>query len=159
MRSPTDKERKEDIIERMIILKRETELILDQPDLRAKINRINKGIRAFTHLCSICRHDRVHGCPPDCIFGIDKSCRDYFWHPDPKSTEKKDYQQALDFLEFAIPELRSLPDFCFSFSYSKTLREYFRELDDVFRSEQEKPPKERKPRQKQSFHNDKFELL
>lgn len=134
----TKKTRKEDLIERLLILKKETELIIEDPYLRVKINRINKGVRAYTFRCSICRFDRTKGCPKDCVFGVNKSCKDYFWHPDNNSTEKEQYQRAFDFLDILIAESQSLPEFCFSKEYTETLRSYIKNLDDIFKSEQNK---------------------
>ncbi len=154
----TTQQRKNDLIESLLLLKKETELIISEPKLISKINRINAGIRAYTYRCSICRHDRIKGCPSDCIFGINKSCKNYFWHPDLDTAKKKDFEIALEFLNLAIPELQSLPEFCFSESYVKSLRKVFKNLDDIFKEGFKKPPKERKPRLKQSIYNDKISI-
>lgn len=133
MKLTTEQQRKDELIRRILQVKDETELIIANPQLIEKENRINGDIKAYTNECPICNLKSLTGCE-GCVFGVKKSCLKTFWHPK-KDAEKKDFQRALAFLEFILPHLKSLPDFVFSEGYVTALREHIGSLDHIFKED------------------------
>ncbi len=155
MNTRTNQERKDIFLHNLNQVKSDTELILSQPQFIDKQKRIQAGIKSYSSKCPVCSLLPDLTCSKDCLMGENKSCIDRFWHPPIIGrASKEDFQKALKYLEYLIPILEDLPDFCYSESFSDSLREFIKHTDSIFEKDFTKVPKRKYPVRKDSYAKD-----
>lgn len=142
MMEKTGQERKIQFLSELDDVRMDTIKIISQPQFFKKSARIIAGLKSYTRNCSPCKLDGNLKCSEVCYLGENQSCRNLFWHPPTDDTAtKKDFEKALEYLEYLIPILQDMPEFCYSESMISSLREFIETTDSIFKTKYLKPKK------------------
>lgn len=134
MNTEYDNKHKKQFMADMELVLEETELILSQAHYLRKENRKQAGITSYSKKCVLCTIYPNGVCPKTCRLGQKKSCLKMYWHPPVDGTAtKKDFQNALEYLQGTIKTLKSLPAFVFTPEYAESLREVLKIADTFFK--------------------------